>query len=114
MPVPPLWRNIGLDGNRTNPADLSRLTFVPLKGLQMIRLTTALFALAAIAIAGSAQALPIQPISAADHDTILVRGGHGGGHGHGHGHAHGNRGRHLGWYIGRHRGWSHSHRHWHW
>jgi hypothetical protein len=27
----------------------------------------------------------------------------------GHGHAHGNRGRHLGWYIGRHHGWSHSH-----
>ncbi len=78
----------------------------------MNRLTTFSLALAAIVMAGSAQALPLQPSPASDAGVILVRGGHGGGHGHGHGHAHGNRGRHLGWYIGRHRGWSHARRHW--
>lgn len=79
----------------------------------MNRLTTVFAALATLAMAGSAEALPIQPPPAADHGLVLVGGGHGGGHGHGYGHAHGNRGRHLGWYIGRHRGWSHSRRHWH-
>lgn len=79
----------------------------------MIRLTRGFVAFAAIIMAGSAQALPIQSSLESYTGLIMVRGGHGGSHGHGDGHAHGNRGRHLGWYIGRHQGWSHSHRHWH-
>ncbi len=62
---------------------------------------------AAVAVLAATQpvsALPLKPVDAAA-GVVLVRGGHG----HGHGHVHGNRGRHLGWYICRHRGWSHSH-----
>jgi hypothetical protein len=57
---------------------------------------------ATVALVKPASALPLKPVDAAA-GVVLVRGGHG------HGHAHGNHGRHLGWYIGRHRGWSHSH-----
>lgn len=55
---------------------------------------------ATLALAHPVSALPLKPVDATA-DVVLVRGGHG--------HAHGNHGRHLGWYIGRHRGWSHSH-----
>jgi hypothetical protein len=65
-----------------------------------VRVLAAAVVAAVALLAQPVSALPLEPVDAAA-GVVLVRGGHG--------HAHGNRGRHLGWYIGRHRGWSHSH-----